>query len=66
VAAFDGERLGETRDARTLDLTLDYRPQAGWLRGFWLRLRGSWIDEDSAEQDGFDLRAIVRYDFPVI
>jgi hypothetical protein len=66
VAAFDGERRGETRDARTLDLTLDYRPTDGSLRGFWLRLRGSWLDEDSAEQDGFDLRAIVRYDFPVI
>jgi hypothetical protein len=66
VAAFDGERLGETRDVRTLDLTIDYRPKAGWLRDFWLRLRGSWLDEDSAEQDGFDARVIVRYDFPVI
>ncbi|MBW2497373.1 MAG: OprD family outer membrane porin [Deltaproteobacteria bacterium] len=66
VAAFDGERGGESRDAQTLDLTLDYRPKAGWLRDLWLRLRGSWLDEDSAEQDGFDVRVILRYDFPVI
>lgn len=66
VAGFDGKRLGERRDAQELNLTIDYRIHEGWLESFWLRLRGAWLHEDSAEQDGIDIRVILRYDVPVI
>jgi hypothetical protein len=66
VAAFDGKRLGQRRDAQELNLTLDYRISEGWLESFWLRLRGAWLHEDSSEQDGIDVRVILRYDIPVI
>jgi hypothetical protein len=66
VAGFDGEVLGDSRDGQEIDLTIDYRPKRGVLRNFWLRLRGSWLSEDGAPQDGTDVRVIVRYDFPVI
>jgi hypothetical protein len=66
VAAFDGKRLGQRRDAQELDLTIDYRISEGWLENFWLRLRGAWLHEESAEQDGIDVRVIFRYDIPVI
>ena len=66
VAAFDGETLGVRRDAREVDVTLDYRAKKGWLESFWLRLRFSWLDEESRGSDGTDVRVILRYDFPVL
>lgn len=66
VAAFDGRRLGETRDSQELDLTIDYRVKRGWLQNVWLRLRGAWLHEESAEQDGLEVRVILRFDLPVI
>lgn len=49
-----------------MNLTIDYRIREGWLESFWMRLRGAWLHEESAEQDGIDVRAIIRYDIPVI
>ena len=66
VAAFDGERFGDTRDSQELDLTLDYRVTQGSLQNFWIRARGAWLHEESADQDGIDIRVILRYDVPVI
>jgi hypothetical protein len=66
VAGFDGELLGVRSDAQEVDATLDYRIQEGWLSSFWLRVRGSWINDETAGRDGSDVRVILRYDFPVI
>ena len=66
VAGFDGELLGVRDDAQEVDATLDYRIPEGWFRGFWLRIRGSWLNEESAGRDASDVRVILRYDFPVI
>jgi len=66
VAGFDGKLDGVRDDAREVDVTLDYRAKEGWLHGFWLRLRGSWLSEESTGRDGSDVRVILRYDFPVI
>ncbi len=66
VAGFDGERLGVRSDSREIDLTLDYKVRGGWLESFWLRVRGSWLQDDEASRDGSDVRVILRYDFPVI
>jgi len=66
VAGFDGELLGVRDDAQELDATLDYRISEGWFEGFWLRVRGSWINEETAGRDGSDVRVILRYEIPVI
>ena len=52
--------------AQEVDATLDYRIQGGWLNSFWLRVRGSWINDETTSRDGTDIRVILRYDFPVI
>ncbi len=66
VAGFDGELLGVRSDAQEVDATIDYRIEDGWLKNFWLRVRGSWLSEETAGRDGSDVRVILRYDFPVI
>ena len=38
----------------------------GWLESLWLRLRGSWLNEEGRDRDGTDFRVIFRYDIPVI
>ena len=63
VAGFDSKLDG---DAQEVDVTLDYRIGKGWLKSFWLRVRGSWLAEEAADRDGTDVRVILRYDFPVI
>jgi hypothetical protein len=66
VAGFDGEQLGVRSDAQEVDATLDYRIQGGWFEGFWLRVRGSWLNEETAGRDGTDVRVMLRYDLPVL
>jgi hypothetical protein len=66
AAGFDGKIDGVSTDAQEVDLTIDYRLSEGWLESFWLRLRGSWPNEESAVKDGIDVRVILRYDFPVL
>ena len=65
-AGFDGEKAGERGNAQEVDLTLDYRVGKGVFETLWLRLRGSWLHDKLAERNGTDVRAILRYDFPVI
>jgi len=38
----------------------------GLLRSFWLRVRGSWLNDELAESDGAEIRVILRYDLPVL
>ncbi len=66
VAAFDGEFEDRSGPAQEIDLTFDYKIRSGLLKSFWLRLRGSWLAEDGARQDGTDFRVILRYNFPVM
>ena len=66
VAAFDGDRAGSEGDAQEIDLTIDYRPEGGRLRNFWLRVRGSWLRESQVRRDGAEVRVILRYDIPAI
>ncbi len=69
VAAFEGEPItapDEADNAFEVDLTFDYKVESGWLETFWLRLRGSWLREEQLSRDGYDVRAILRYDFPVL
>ena len=65
-AGFDGKEAGKRGNAQEVDLTLDYRVGKGLLESFWLRLRGSWLHDELEDRNGTDIRAILRYDFPVI
>jgi hypothetical protein len=66
VGGFDGKLLGKRGQGHELDLTVDYKIGRGWLESLWLRVRGSWITERLADQDGSDVRVILRYAIPVI
>lgn len=50
-------------DETEYDLTVDYRFRTGLLDGFWLRVRGAYIDQDEAVggNDVFDFRVILNY-----
>jgi len=67
AAGFDGKVDGGRRDRQEADLTIDYRvTKEGWLQSFWLRVRGSWLHDQSADQDGTQVRVILRYVLPVL
>ena len=51
--------------SREVDVTVDYRVPAGWFKGFWMRVRGSWLGENHNREDGADFRVIFNYDLPV-
>ena len=54
-------------DQSELDVTLDYKPEAGTIKGLWFRLRGAFVDQDgSGSRDLEDIRFIANYDFSVL
>lgn len=52
-------------DETELDLTLDYKPATGRLKGLWIRLRGAFVNEDGSAADLHEVRVIINYDFPL-
>ncbi len=66
AAGFDGEILGLAGNRQEVDVAFDYHVKKGWLKHFWLRVRGSWLGEESADPDGSDVRVILNYNFPVV
>ena len=68
VNGWDGRVLGIRGEAREVDVTLDYRlpKRLGLFQGLWLRVRAAWLDDESFDRDGSDVRVILRYEFPVI
>lgn len=67
AAGFDGKVAGGRSSSQEVDLTLDYHvTKEGWMKSFWLQLRGSWLNDQTADSDGTQVRVILRYDFPVI
>jgi hypothetical protein len=66
AAGFDGKVQGGRSDAQEVDVTIDYRLKHGRLESFWLRVRGSWLNDELAEKDGTEIRVVLRYDVPVI
>lgn len=46
------------------DITIDYRPSEGLLKGFWLRLRSGTVDEER-RHDTQDFRVILNYEIPL-
>lgn len=52
-------------DQREVDINIDFRPEVGFLNGFWLRLRCGFVDFENAGS-GNDFRLILNYGSPVI
>jgi hypothetical protein len=53
-------------DQREFDLTVDYRFQKGWLRGLWLRARGSIRSVEGTARNGTQIRIIAHYEIPIL
>ena len=54
-------------DQSEFDITLDYKPEAGLLKGFWFRLRGAFVGQEGSDgTDLKDIRFIANYDFPIM
>lgn len=66
AAAFDGKLDGARGDAQELDVTIDYHLTEGLLRGFWFRLRGSWLRDERVDREATEVRVILRYDVPLL
>ena len=47
-------------------MTLDYQFKEGPLDGFWLRVRGSWLRDELVDRDATEVRAILRYELPLL
>jgi hypothetical protein len=58
------DALLSLRDKNETDLNIDYRLKDGWLEGFWLRLRGAFVHEETVGTTR-DFRVIVNYDVPL-
>lgn len=53
-------------DESEVDVTIDYRIQSGWLRGFWIRLRNGYVDFDRKGGSINDTRLIINYELPIL
>lgn len=53
-------------DESEVDVTIDYRIQSEWLRGFWIRLRNGYVNFDRKGGSINDTRLIINYELPVL
>ena len=48
------------------DITVDYKPLAGFLEGLWIRARYNYIDIENDGDRVYDFRVIINYTLPVL
>ena len=53
-------------DENVIAITADYRPQKGFLKGLWLRVRYAEGDRGSPTANRRDLRVILNYSLGVL
>jgi hypothetical protein len=53
-------------DQKELDVTVDYRMPEGRFRGFWIRLRGGFVDQKVTGDSVEEYRVIVNYEIPLL
>ena len=63
---WQGQVAGIRSDERELNVSFDYRVGRGVFESFWLRLRGSWLQQISAGGDQGEVRVILRYEPPLL
>jgi hypothetical protein len=52
-------------DVTEVDLTIDYRPTGGPIKGLWVRLRGAYAKFDDSTSE-WETRLIVNYSMPML
>ena len=58
---------GEDLPNRTeYNLTIDYKPPRGPLKGLWIRARGAWFDVEGDGESSRDYRLIINYEIPFL
>lgn len=53
-------------DEREIDVTVDYKLPEGRFRGFWVRLRGAYLDEAGMDDWSREYRIILNYEIPLL
>ncbi|MCZ6659130.1 MAG: OprD family outer membrane porin [Gammaproteobacteria bacterium] len=53
-------------DRTEYDITVDYKPPAGFLEGLWVRMRYNYIDIEDDGEKVHDFRLIINYTIPFI
>ena len=53
-------------DQSEFDLTVDYRIQTGWLRGFWIRVRNGYVNFDHNGGSTNNVRVIINHELPIL
>jgi outer membrane OprD family porin len=63
--AIDPKTRASAPDQTEYDLTVDYRPPfkfPAFLQGMWLRVRGAILDQENADQLGWQVRLILNWE----
>jgi hypothetical protein len=63
--AIDPKTRASAPDQAEYDLTVDYRPtwlRPSFLQGMWLRVRGAILDQQGADQLGWQVRLILNWE----
>jgi len=63
--AIDPKTRASAPDQTEYDLTVDYRPPfkfPAFLQGMWLRVRGAILDQENADQLGWQVRIILNWE----
>jgi hypothetical protein len=63
--AIDPKTRASAPDQAEYDLTVDYRPtwlRPSFLQGMWLRVRGALLDQQGADQLGWQVRLILNWE----
>jgi len=63
----NGNTSSASPDEEEFDITVDYRFKKDFLKGFWIRLRYAYVDQDGPEGiDVKDFRAILNYELSIL
>jgi hypothetical protein len=57
---------GVLPDEREFNVTADWRPEKGFLKNIWLRVRWSVLDLEGESRNSDDFRVILNYEMPIL
>lgn len=66
VSAQDPANRRSLPDQTEYDITVDYRPDIGWLRGVWFRFRNAYLDFSGDDGSTNNIRLIMNYELPIL
>jgi len=69
TGAINPQTTAKVGDEKEYDLTVDYRPpwrKPSFLQGMWLRVRGVILDQQDANELGWQIRLILNWERDLI